>query len=492
MNSDKKFVNLSIRARLLTLFMLTITLTFVVNLFVYINLNQMINRIEDVYSSNLNLNELSEMLVNVQESMTQYLKTKNTDYLEDYYKYEQEYYNEINELNVLATNSEIKQMEKCIKNMSETYLGLTNDTVQAKRGRNVEKYISYYDDASKTYSYLNTYIYSLNNEQFKDSSTNYTTLIKTLRFSEFFCLSILVLIAVCNILLILLATQSITNPLKDLAKRAYEVSDGKFDGELLEIKSRDEVGVVTGAFNQMVLSIREYINQIKERMEMESAMKEKELLMDASLKEAQLKYLQAQINPHFLFNTLNAGAQLAMLEGADRTNTYIQKMADFFRYNIKKDNEMVTIADELQLIDNYIYILNVRFSGDIHYEKHIDESLLNVQIPSMVLQPLVENAVNHGIRNIDWEGLIILSLYREASRTCISIKDNGIGISKEKINKILADEIDYNNQSKDSNGIGMSNVISRLDLHYNADNVFMIKSEGLNKGTEIIISIPME
>ena len=492
MNSDKKFVNLSIRTRLLTLFMLTITLTFVVNLFVYINLNQMINRIEDVYSSNLNLNELSEILVNVQESMTQYLKTKNTDYLEDYYKYEQEYYNEINELNVLATNSEIKQMEKCIKNMSETYLGLTNDTVQAKRGRNVEKYISYYDDASKTYSYLNTYIYSLNNEQFKDSSTNYTTLIKTLRFSEFFCLSILVLIAVCNILLILLATQSITNPLKDLAKRAYEVSDGKFDGELLEIKSRDEVGVVTGAFNQMVLSIREYINQIKERMEMESAMKEKELLMDASLKEAQLKYLQAQINPHFLFNTLNAGAQLAMLEGADRTNTYIQKMADFFRYNIKKDNEMVTIADELQLIDNYIYILNVRFSGDIHYEKHIDESLLNVQIPSMVLQPLVENAVNHGIRNIDWEGLIILSLYREASRACISIKDNGIGISEEKINKILADEFDYTNQSKDSNGIGMSNVISRLDLHYNADNVFMIKSEGLNKGTEIIISIPME
>ena len=250
--------------------------------------------------------------------------------------------------------------------------------------------------------------------------------------------------------------------------------------------------VVTGAFNQMVLSIREYINQIKERMEMESAMKEKELLMDASLKEAQLKYLQAQINPHFLFNTLNAGAQLAMLEGADRTNTYIQKMADFFRYNIKKDNEMVTIADELQLIDNYIYILNVRFSGDIHYEKHIDESLLNVQIPSMVLQPLVENAVNHGIRNIDWEGLIILSLYREASRACISIKDNGIGISEEKINKILADEFDYTNQSKDSNGIGMSNVISRLDLHYNADNVFMIKSEGLNKGTEIIISIPMD
>ena len=263
-------------------------------------------------------------------------------------------------------------------------------------------------------------------------------------------------------------------------------------GEPLRVESSDEVGVVTGAFNQMVISLRDYIDKVRDNMEKESAMKERELRMNASLKEAQLKYLQAQINPHFLFNTLNAGAQLAMMEGADRTNTYIQKMADFFRYNIKKDHELTTIADEIELIDNYIYILNVRFSGDINFEKNIDASLMNIEIPSMTLQPIVENAVNYGIRNIDWEGLITLSLYREGDRACISVKDNGVGIPQDKIDRILADELQTSGLSDDSNGIGLTNVISRLDLHFNADNVFNIYSEGENMGTEVVIRIPME
>jgi sensor histidine kinase YesM len=290
----------------------------------------------------------------------------------------------------------------------------------------------------------------------------------------------------------MLATQSITAPLVSLVKRANEVSDGQLDGELLTVESTDEIGVVTGAFNKMLISLRDYIEKVRDNVLKENAMKEKELRMNAALKDAQLKYLQAQINPHFLFNTLNAGAQLAMLEGADRTNNYIQKMADFFRYNIKKDHELTTIADEIELIDNYIYILNVRFSGDIHFEKHIDEELTYIEIPSMTLQPIVENAVNYGIRNIDWDGLITLSLYREDDRACISVKDNGIGMSEDKIERVLKDELEASALSDDSNGIGLTNVISRLDLHFNADNIFSIYSEGENRGTEVIIRIPVE
>ena len=492
MNRPRRFSDLSIQTRLIVIFLVTTGLIFIVNVFVYINLNQMIGKIEDLYSSNISLNNLSDNLDSIQNSMTQFLKTKNTDSLEEYFKYRQDYQNLLNELDIKTSSADLKQMEKCIVNMSNTYLQVTDDVVSAKRGRSVSKYIKLYDDSSRIYGYLKTYIYSLNNEQFKNSSNNYETLLYSLKFSEVFCLSILVLVAICNILLVILATQSITSPLRLLAKRADEVSEGDFDGELLEVESEDEVGVVTRAFNQMILSIREYIDRVRDSMEKESAMKEKELLMNASLKEAQLKYLQAQINPHFLFNTLNAGAQLAMMEGADRTNTYVQKMADFFRYNIKKNNELVTIKDELQLIDNYIYILNVRFSGEIHYEKDIDESLVDIEMPSMILQPIVENSVNYGIRNIDWEGLISLSLYRDGDRACISIKDNGIGISQDKIDKILADEVLSNENSADSNGIGLSNVINRLDLHFNTDDVFVIKSEGENMGTEVVIRIPVD
>ena len=491
MNRPRRFANMSIQTRLIILFLITTALIFVVNVYVYINLNQMIGRIEALYADNVSLNELSDRLKDVHDNMTQYLKTKNTESLEDYYKYEQEYKERIDSFSISATSSELKYMEKCIVDMSYTYLNITEQAVNAKRGRKILKYADLYNESSKIYDYLNTCIYSLNNEQFKESSGNYATMLKSLKYSEVFCLTILILVAICNILLIIVATRSITGPLSSLAKRANEVSQGTLDGEPLKVESRDEVGVVTGAFNQMITSLKDYIEQVKDNVEKESAMKEKELRMNAALKDAQLKYLQAQINPHFLFNTLNAGAQLAMLEGADRTNTYIQKMADFFRYNIKKDHELVTIADEIELVDNYVYILNVRFSGDIHFEKHIDEELTGIEIPSMTLQPIIENAVNYGIRNIDREGLITLSLYREGDRACISVKDNGIGIPQDKIDRILSDELTSSEPSGDSNGIGLHNVIARLDLHFNVDNIVNINSEGEDKGTEVIIRIPI-
>lgn len=492
MKNNKKIRNFTIQTKLICVFILTSLFIFIVNLYVYMNLNQMIGRIDEIYVSNVSLNDMADTLNSVQNSMTDYLKTKSTDALELYYKSEQTYETQLMELNVITTNNDMKLMEKSIRNMSETYLDITNETVQAKRGRNIDKYISGHEEATQLFSYINTYIYSLNNEQFKSNSTNYETLLTSLRYSEVLCLSILVAVALCNAMIIILMTRSITSPLKELSKRADEIAQGRLDVEQLEVKSADEVGVVTKAFNQMLVSIREYIDQIRERMEMESAMKEKELMMAAHLKDAQLKYLQAQINPHFLFNTLNAGAQLAMMEGADKTNRYVQNMADFFRYNVKKNNENVSIAEEIELVDSYIYILNVRFSGEIHFEKKIDETLLNIRIPSMIIQPIVENSVNYGIRNIDWEGLITLSLYRDGQNACISVRDNGIGIPKERLEKIVAQEIEPSDLSSDSNGIGLANVISRLKLFFDREDIFTIKSDGENKGTEVIVSIPIE
>ena len=482
----------SIRSKLLSLFILTSTLIFVVNLYVYANLNSLINRVNEIYAGNVALTEMEETLEGVQNAMGEYLKTKNTDALESYYKNVQDFSNQVMALNTANTSDDEKIMEKTIRNLSESYLIKTNDTVQAKRGRNIEKYVSEYENASRLYGYINTYIYSLNNAQFKDSSGNYNALLSSLRLSEYFCLSILVMIAMFNAFLIVLVTRSITNPLMELSKRADSVAKGELDVELMPVKNNDEVGVLTMAFNKMVISLREYIDQIRVRMELENAMKERELMMTTHLKDAQLKYLQAQINPHFLFNTLNAGAQLAMMEGADRTNKYIQNMADFFRYNVKKNNEQVTIAQEIELVDSYIYILNVRFAGDIHFSKELDEDLLQITVPSMIIQPVVENSVNYGIRNIDWEGQIKLSLYKEEDRACICIEDNGIGIKPEMIEKIMNREIGSADVAPDSNGVGLSNVINRLKLFFDRDDIFTIESPGENKGTKVTIRIPVE
>jgi sensor histidine kinase YesM len=219
--------------------------------------------------------------------------------------------------------------------------------------------------------------------------------------------------------------------------------------------------------------------------------------MTNHLKDAQLKYLQAQINPHFLFNTLNAGAQLAMMEGADKTCLFIENMADFFRSNMKSFDQDSTIRDEIKLVDSYIYILNVRFSGGIHFYKDVDESLLEVRVPSMILQPVVENAVNYGIRDIEYEGKIFLSVYQTEEQIEITIEDNGAGMNQSTIDRVMNTKLEDSaalkerNITKDSNGIGLGNVINRLRLYYDMEDVFIIESEGRNKGTKVTICIPL-
>ena len=177
-----------------------------------------------------------------------------------------------------------------------------------------------------------------------------------------------------------------------------------------------------------------------------------------------------------------------MMEDAEKTSVFMEKMADFFRYNVKKGSEDATILEEVETVENYIYILNVRFAGDIQYSSSIDEGALNISIPSMTLQPLVENAVTHGIRNIEWPGKIHLSVEDREDEIEIRIEDNGKGIEEETLERIRAGR--QNGDKRESTGIGIYNVISRLRLYYNYDDIFHIFSEGEDKGTTIVLRIP--
>lgn len=498
MKSENKLVNLPLQTKLIAVYCLTALLILIVNLFMYSNINSVLHRLDRIYVSNINLNELWGSLDSVQNDMTNYLNTKTTDAMDSYYKSCQEYTAQMERLSDGVTSNESQRMERNIKAMSVRYLELTDLAIEAKRGRNVEKYRTYSEEATAVYNYISTYINSLNNEQFKSNSANYNMLSVSMRYVEVVNTVVFLAVIFGNVLLVIMVIRNITKPLKSLSTVANQVAGGNLEVTLLDVNSRDEVGVVSKAFNHMIISIRNYIEQLKTSMENERVLKENErilkeneLKMENHLKDAQLKYLQAQINPHFLFNTLNAGAQLAMMEGADRTYEYVQNMADFFRYNIKKDHDSVTLKEELELVDNYVYILNVRFSGEIHYEKDIDSSLENLEVPSMILQPIVENSVNYGIRGISWKGRIWLSVYREGDCAYISIRDNGIGIDGEKIHKIMQANLKESDISSGSNGIGLYNVINRLKLFYDRDDVFEISSQGKNKGTLVLIRIPL-
>jgi methyl-accepting chemotaxis protein len=322
----------------------------------YYNINKSIGTIDEVYKSNVGLNDLIDTLTGVQDNLYEYLNTKSSESLENYYRSEQDYSNLISELNGKIIDNDMILMQKNIRNMSETYLKIVDDTVDAKRGRNIEKYKNNYEKATVMYDYISTYINSLNNEQFKYNSDNYELLQMSLRVLEIISTVVLLVITTFNVVLIIIVTRSITGPLMKLTRAAYEVAGGNFEVDLIHVDSSDEVEIVTKAFNTMIVNIHQYIIKTTESMELENRMMEKDLMMTNHLKDAQLKYLQAQINPHFLFNTLNAGAQLAMMEGADKTCLFIENMADFFRFNMKSFDQDSTIRDEIKLVDSYIYI----------------------------------------------------------------------------------------------------------------------------------------
>lgn len=480
---------LSIRVKLVMAFAFTALLLFMVNLLLYSEVNRSMNRLDEVYATNASLNEMSECLEDIHENVMEYLNTKSSDSLEDYYRDSQTYQDMLEQLNGDIVDDERGILEKNIRNMSGTYLRLAEETIQAKRGRNVEAYKAAFAKETRNYEYIQTAIYCLNSRRFRDNSDNYEVLRAALGYTELASSLVLAAVVVANLLILFFLIRRITEPLRLLAVSANKVAQGDFALQLPEPQGNDEVAILTGAFNKMVCSIREYIVRMKESMEKEQKMMERELLMETHLKDTQLRYLQAQINPHFLFNSLNAGAQLAMMEDAEKTSIFIEKMADFFRYNVRRDAESATLAEELETVDNYVYILNVRFFGEIHFEKEVPDGVGEIRLPSMILQPIVENAVSHGIREVEGEGWILLKIEQGKDGLVIRVRDNGQGMTAERIQEVLEGRI--SKEENGSTGIGLDNVISRMELFFNRKGLVQIFSDGPGQGTEVRLTVPI-
>lgn len=266
----------TIRFRLVIVFVFTTGVMFFVNMFLYYNINKSISRIDEVYVSNVGLNELLDSLTMLHEYVYEYLNTKSSDALENYYRSGQNYRNLIDELKGDITENDMLIMQKNIKSMSHSYLSLIDQAVDAKRGRNIEKYKVMFEEADDMYDYISTYITNLNNEQFKYNSNNYELLRMSLGYLELISTTVLLVITVFNIILIIIVTGSITGPLMRLAEAANEVAAGNFEAGLIQVNSSDEIEIVTRAFNTMTVSIHQYILKTKESMELESKMKKKD------------------------------------------------------------------------------------------------------------------------------------------------------------------------------------------------------------------------
>lgn len=481
----------SIRVKLVEVFVVVSVTIFAIVIFIYYNLYRPIREMDTVYNSNIQLNDLSANVSDIQASLYQYLNTKSSSSLEDYYRYSQDYQELLKELNTGISSDPPMLAEKNIYNLSQTYLELTDEAVDRKRGRDAAGVREAFQRTEEIYGFIQANINSINISTFANNAESYSSLRVVLSYTTGFSICVLFGVMAVAVGWVIMMTRNITRPLIELAGVATEIAQGNMNVDFPIVETGDEVSAVAKACNKMIGSIRNYIEETKKNYERENELVANELRMKNDLKEAQLKYLQAQINPHFLFNSLNAGAQLAMMEGAEKACMFIQNMADFFRYNVRKMETDVTLQEELQLVDSYIYILNVRFSGDIHYEKQIDTRFLSLSMPSMILQPVIENAVNHGIREKEGEGIIHLAVFGEEDRVCIKIEDNGVGIDPETARKVMRGESAHSMSGRDSEGIGLDNVINRLRSYYGSPHVFEIRrrQEG---GTAVTLYIPRE
>lgn len=264
----------------------------------------------------------------------------------------------------------------------------------------------------------------------------------------------------------------IWRPLNKLVSHMKDVQKGKFDIEI-DCNGNDEISYLTTNFKNMVVQIERLINEVKKEQD--------------EKREIEIQMLQAQINPHFLFNTLNSLKWTAMISQANSVSKGLGALAEILRSTIIEKNELISIKDEVKNLDNYIIIQKIRYgtSFDITYD--IDNQLLDCKILKFLLQPIVENSIIHGQNNIDHMLEIRLICYKEYDKIKIIIEDNGSGLDENKLMKEL--DTDKKNKEKISS-IGIYNVSERIKLTFGEEYGLYIKGEK-NLGTTVTIYIPI-
>ena len=289
--------------------------------------------------------------------------------------------------------------------------------------------------------------------------------------------SIYVLVAVGLIIVALLISsliaRNITLPIQKLRDSMKSVQKGNFDIEDIEVISDNEIGSLTRSFNVMTHRIREL---------MEQNVKEQE-----QKRKIELKALQSQINPHFLYNTLDS--IIWMAEGKKNEEVVIMtaSLARLLRQSISNDREQITVAEEIDYVRSYLTIQKMRYKDKLEYTIDVEERILDVRIIKFVLQPLVENAIYHGLKYKETKGNLDIRGYRRGNRVCLVVADDGAGMEESELEHIL----EKKEKKTKSNGVGVYNVQKRLQLYYGPEyGISYISRKG--EGTVATVTIPLD
>lgn len=292
--------------------------------------------------------------------------------------------------------------------------------------------------------------------------------IKTRLFIVFLITLILSVLAVINSYI----SSRITNPIKELEKSVGMLEEGNLDTPVL-IGGSYEIQHLGNSIKNMAKQIRVLMDDIVSEHE--------------AKRKQEFDALQSQINPHFLYNTLDIIVWMIENEQKNEAVKAVTALARFFRISLSKGKSIILVKDELEHVRNYLMIQHMRFKNKFSYEIHVEEECMELTSLKLLLQPLVENAIYHGMEFMDGEGEIIINVFRQEDDLYFTVSDNGLGMTEEQVESLFTGQAV--STSKKGSGIGVKNVNERIKLYFGDAYGLTISSEP-DEGTTITIHLP--
>lgn len=326
--------------------------------------------------------------------------------------------------------------------------------------------------------YLQSYAGSLQQMNEEEGNLNYHRLVPLFMLVPAFT----VIFAAVAVLVIWRMNRSLERnlvaPVLKLSEESKRIAQNDFSGRDLCPEGEDEIADLIRAFGVMKHSTKGYITTLKEKHEVEK-----------QLDAVRLQMLKNQINPHFLFNTLNMIVGMAQVEEAETTEKMIIAMSRLFRYNLKSTASVMPLEREIKVVEDYIYLQKMRFGGRIRYSIDCSPETLDLLIPSFALQPIVENAIVHGICDKPEGGKICIRSWMEGRKLWISVADTGSGISKERLKEIREA---LSEGKEDKTGVGIGNIYRRLHTMYRDGELYLYSSAGCGTVVQMTFTVEEE
>ena len=347
-----------------------------------------------------------------------------------------------------------------------------------------------YDNVQELYSYSQLRFhdsYTVHLNAFSNMQENLELVQKT---TTLIMIILLVGIVVICIAYTLTVIKDILNSIKRMMAGVNRLQENIFEEDDIVIESGDEFEELAHAFNRMSLIIRQQMRELEEAAKVKEKLDEAEkenLRIYGDLQKNHLDFLQSRINPHFLFNTLNMIISQARIEDADKTAELMETTAVFLRYNLDSITKTVTLEQEIKNLRDFISIEEYRYGERFKFEVQLDEDCKNQSMPCMILQPLLENSIQHGIGMMLEGGYVIIRIKLKNGRVIMETEDNGVGMTEQQILEMYTN---LNENISDSKHIGIRNIYRRLQYFYANDVRLEITS--LNPGLIVSISTPYQ